>query len=413
MSETSLSEGKRAAQSLRNLLRLPQAQRHVLYEFFYSDIDSALFEDGLDDFIWCMNEMATELAKPNIRKHKLTKIHYREIRRNLGRPRRFSEAFLNEERFSLNQRREKVRVVQGNNGVPVGVKVENDEKITNSYLDADHWRDIPKKVPGLITVGTRVDAVVFSNNASESLLSVSDNSIDSGLTKIHTGLYTGTISAVDTMTRSYRVTFDKDVLGTRSVLDTDLRVCRKADLPIIDISSQIDKLKQNSAKTPTNNDFLPNSDPKNSDPKKPSYLPMESILQGYTVRYLTAIHRYSELLNKKQNLLKALQEKNSHAKAMMGEKYTNNAKIYNIVSELEPDFQKHYNELIFEIAEVNEHLQVVLKIVREGPKTVGKVDLDGDDNKRRKTVNRNLLTHQKVYNLSLILMTNQRTHHQV
>ena len=59
----------------------------------------------------------------------------------------------------------------------------------------------------------------------------------------------------------------------------------------------------------------------------------------------------------------------------MGEKYTNNAKIYNIASELEPDFQKNYNELIFEIVEVNEHLQVVLKIVREGPKTVEKVDL--------------------------------------
>lgn len=93
------------------------------------------------------------------------------------------------------------------------------------------------------------------------------------------------------------------------------------------------------------------------------------------MRYLTAIHRYSELLNKKQNLLNTLKDKNSHAKAMMGEKYTNNAKIYNIVSELEPDFQKNYNELIFEIVEVNEHLQVVLKIVREGPKTVEKVDL--------------------------------------
>merc|ERR1711978_52070 len=88
-------------------------------------------------------------------------------------------------------------------------------------------------------------------------------------------------------------------------------------------------------------------------------------------------------------LLKNLQDKNNHAKAMMGEKYTNNCKIYNVVSELEPDFQNKYNELVFEIEEVNKHLKTVEIIIREGPK--GKNESGTNDNEVDEGKNNNFL----------------------
>ena len=77
------------------------AQRWITYEFFYSDIDKCLFEAGYDDFLMCLRDMYPQISSREVRETRMTRHHYRAIKKHLGKPRRFSQAFLAEERKTL------------------------------------------------------------------------------------------------------------------------------------------------------------------------------------------------------------------------------------------------------------------------------------------------------------------------
>lgn len=76
-----------------------QARRWVYCEFFYSGVDQQLFL-GDNEFGQLLREMF-----PNLCTLKLCRPEWRAIRRMIGKPRRCSDAFLNEERESLEAKR--------------------------------------------------------------------------------------------------------------------------------------------------------------------------------------------------------------------------------------------------------------------------------------------------------------------
>lgn len=70
---------------LKNLLKLPKAHKFVSYEWFYSNIDQALF-NGENDFQACLRE-----SFPQLKTRLLSRIEWTKIRRIMGKPRRCSQ----------------------------------------------------------------------------------------------------------------------------------------------------------------------------------------------------------------------------------------------------------------------------------------------------------------------------------
>ncbi|VDP92598.1 unnamed protein product, partial [Echinostoma caproni] len=143
---------------LRNVLKLPKAHKWVFYEWFYSNLDRPLLL-GENDFRICLRENF-----PNVKTRRLSRAHWSLLRRLMGKPRRCSMAFFDEERRSLNEKREKIRTLQGTRSVQL-----------------------------------------------EFLLRYPTD-----------GLYTGKVDAIDALRHCYRVTFDKVALGTRSIPDYEV-----------------------------------------------------------------------------------------------------------------------------------------------------------------------------------------------
>lgn len=94
---------KETLKRLKNLLKLPKARRWVYCEFFYSDIDRELLLSE-SEFRLCLRE-----SFPNLKTRNLTRTEWRKIRRLIGKPRRCSQAFFDEERQVLEQKRRRIR----------------------------------------------------------------------------------------------------------------------------------------------------------------------------------------------------------------------------------------------------------------------------------------------------------------
>ncbi|XP_069092271.1 protein lin-9 homolog isoform X1 [Pleurodeles waltl] len=163
---------------LRNLLKLPKAHKWCIYEWFYSNIDKPLFE-GDNDFCVCLKE-----SFPNLKTRKLSRVEWGKIRRLMGKPRRCSSAFFEEERSALQQKRQKIRLLQ-----------------QRKVADISQFKDLPEEIPLPLVIGTKVTA---------------------RLRGLHDGLFTGQIDAVDTLNSTYRVTFDRSGLGTHTVPDYEV-----------------------------------------------------------------------------------------------------------------------------------------------------------------------------------------------
>ncbi|XP_053568770.1 protein lin-9 homolog [Bombina bombina] len=163
---------------LRNLLKLPKAHKWCIYEWFYSNIDKPLFE-GDNDFCVCLRE-----SFPNLKTRKLTRVEWGKIRRLMGKPRRCSASFFEEERTALDNKRKKIRLLQ-----------------QRKVADVSQFKELPEEIPLSLVIGTKVTA---------------------RLRGIHDGLFTGQIDAVDTKNSTYRVSFDRNGLGTHTIPDYEV-----------------------------------------------------------------------------------------------------------------------------------------------------------------------------------------------
>lgn len=311
--------GQKIGMRLRNLLKLPKAHKWVCYEWFYSDIDRTLFE-GENDFMICLRE-----SFPELKTRELSRVQWTKIRRMMGKPRRCSQSFFEEERKELERKRNKIRALQ-------------QRKITDF---SNFNKDLPNEIPLQLVIGTKVTA---------------------RLRRPQDGLFTGSIDAVDTSNNTYRITFERQGLGTHSI--PDYEVLSNEPPETINLAHFSQKFRPRS--------YLPaymtmglgpnarsslrtNVDPLLSCPlvaQKPP-LPDEGTLGGFPIKLLESIVRVTKILNSKRGKIKKLNEMNTKAE-----------KIKSHGTNLPEDFERSYAGVVIELERMNRDLQEYLTEVQ-------------------------------------------------
>lgn len=300
--------GQKIGMRLRNLLKLPKAHKWVCYEWFYSNIDHTLFS-GDNDFMICLKE-----SFPELKCRELTRIEWTKIRRMMGKPRRCSQSFFEEERAELEKKRNKIRSLQ-----------------QRKTADIANYKDLPLEIPLQLVIGTKVTA---------------------RLRKPQDGLFTGSIDAVDTSNNTYRITFERQGLGTHSV--PDYEVLSNEPPETITISSFQHKFRPRTYTSTVQNTSIGNLKYKNdpllsgSDlPKKTVYY--EGTLGGFPVKLLKHMVLVSKILNIKKKKISNLKDMNADAE-----------RFQSFGTDMPEDFEKRYAGILIELERLNKDLQTYL-----------------------------------------------------
>ncbi|XP_071531196.1 protein lin-9 homolog isoform X3 [Panulirus ornatus] len=353
--QTITTPDKKVAQQngvrLRNFLKLPQAHKWVYFEWFYSNIDKPLF-GGENDFQIVLKE-----AFPDLRTRRLTRRQWGMIRRMMGKPRRCSQAFFQEECQSLDKKRHVLRLLQ-------------QRKITDTASLKDF--PLPDQIPLQLVIGTKVTARIR---------------------KPENGLYTGVIDAVDTSDNTYRITFDRHGIGTHSIPDFEVLSSEGAEImPLSSFSQKFRPRPPLGMVTPPR-PLLPKQEPGSAgadspalsltndpilaqSPLKSSKISMDDTLGGFPVKCLVQIVQLSKILRAKREKIGALRDMNAQAEKQ---------RSYGL--ELNIDFQRKYAGLVLEIEklnrELNQHLLAVQQFCQEiAPEQSGPTLLPGQIRER-------------------------------
>lgn len=301
--------GQKIGMRLRNLLKLPKAHKWVCYEWFYSDIDRTLFS-GENDFSICLKE-----SFPELKTRELTRVEWTKIRRMMGKPRRCSQAFFDEERLELEKKRNKIRALQ-----------------QRKATDMVSFKDLPGEIPMQLVVGTKVTA---------------------RLRKPQDGLFTGIINAVDTSNNTYRITFERQGLGTHSV--PDYEVLSNEPPETITISTFQNKRPNIYGNTPLISPF--NSIKHKKDPllsvsmiNKPILHTNEGRVGGFPIRLLQNMVLVTKILTVKKALIKLLRSMNTEAE-----------KCNSFDKEFPEDFERRYALILIDLEKLNKDLQTFLE----------------------------------------------------
>ncbi|XP_072376091.1 protein lin-9 homolog [Diabrotica undecimpunctata] len=306
--------GQKIGLRLRNLLKLPKAHKWVCYEWFYSNIDRCLF-DGDNDFTICLKE-----SFPDLKLKELTRVEWTKIRRMMGKPRRCSQAFFNEERLELEKKRKKIRALQ-----------------QRKATDMTSFKDLPPEVPMQLVIGTKVTA---------------------RLRKPQDGLFTGSIDAVDTSNNTYRITFERQGLGTHSVPDYEV-LSNEPPETISIMSFQATFRPRNNVsfspvlKSPVTNNLKLRKDPLLSGSllNTPPFLPSldEGKIGGYPAKLLEKMVLVTKILNVKKLKIKMLKSLNSEAE-----------KLFSFDEDIPDDFERTYASVLVDLEKLNFDLQKYL-----------------------------------------------------
>ncbi|CAG9792093.1 unnamed protein product [Diatraea saccharalis] len=297
--------GQRIGMRLRNLLKLPKAHKWVCFEYFYSNIDKALF-DGENDFMICLKESFPQLAH-----RKLTQVQWAKIRRMMGKPRRCSQAFFAEERKELERKRKLIRYIQQRKTADISLK------------------DLPNEIPMQLVVGTKVTA---------------------RLRKPQDGLFTGCIDAVDTSNNTYRISFERPKLGTHSV--PDFEVLSNDPPDTICLSSITQKFRPRQVVHDIYNICQPYSHMNNNTKGDPLIgcadikKHLESANSNYPLAFMELIVRLTKILHAKRGKINRLKEYNSEAekRKCFGQKFPE-------------DFERKYASVVIDLERMNMDLQ--------------------------------------------------------
>ncbi|XP_014232313.1 protein lin-9 homolog isoform X2 [Trichogramma pretiosum] len=308
--------GQKIGMRLRNLLKLPKAHKWVCYEWFYSNIDKTLFE-GDNDFLICLNE-----SFPQLKTHKLTRTEWGQVRRMMGKPRRCSQAFFEEERKELDKKRQKIRLIQ-------------QRKTADSMI----LKDLPSEIPLQLVIGTKVTA---------------------RLRKPQDGLFTGVIDAVDTSNNTYRITFDRAGLGTHSV--PDYEVLSNDPPETISRSSISHKFRPRSVQQFANSSAYAmkmgsprlHNDPLISNATITKKMHAGEANNSYPVKLLENMVKVGKIIAIKKIKIKHLKDLNSEAerKKSVGEN-------------LPSDFERKYAGIVVELERMNTDLQELLNEIQD------------------------------------------------
>ncbi|XP_060551610.1 protein lin-9 homolog isoform X2 [Ruditapes philippinarum] len=327
----STGNDKRVAQiigvRLRNLLKLPKAHKWVCYEWFYSNLDQPLFQ-GENDFQVCLKE-----SFPQLKLKKMRRVEWSKIRRLMGKPRRCSSSFFEEERAALHTKRHKIRLLQQRKINEVG-----------------SHEDLPEEVPVHLVIGTKVTA---------------------RLRRPQDGLFTGVVDALDTVHNTYRVTFDRPGLGTHSIPDYEVRSSEPVET--IPLSAYQQKARPRNVQHRTHGSlmspprFIPNNftsgysldnDPLLSgSPFKGQLMSIEGgTYGGFPIKFLVLVTRLSKILDIKKEWIKQLKEMNTEAEKRVHKSYQ---------QPIPPEFQKKYANIVLELENLNKDLNEYLVGVQQ------------------------------------------------
>lgn len=324
---------------LRNLLKLPKAHKFVMYEFFYSNIDRAIFL-GNNEF-----ELFLIEAFPRLKTRMLTRIEWNKIRKTFGKPRRCSAKFFEEERLELERKRQKIRLLQ-------------------SRKTGDHSFvcDLPPEIPVPFTIGTKVTA---------------------RLRTPQDGLFTGTIEGLIHKSHSYRITFERQGIGSQEIPDYEVMCGENVDAINLskitkefmsrpDVSyymvsplrpaGAFSSFGHNGASFRRSDPMLSSSSAIGSSMKlegytRPKYptlvLPTTGSIGGYPVKLLEAMVLVRKTLEVKQ--LQLLKIRRMNVEAEVVKSFGDNAP---------EDFQKKYASLLVEMERINRDLADYMNILQ-------------------------------------------------
>lgn len=311
---------------LKNVLKLPKARRWVYCEFFYSGVDQQLFL-GDNEFSQLLRE-----SFPNLQCRNLCRPEWRAIRRLIGKPRRCSQAFLNEERNALEIKRAKIRQIYEG---------------TVMSLSADSM-DLPLRLPRPLVVGAKIYARVRQPKD---------------------GVYAGTIDAV--LPDSYRVVFDKEeMIPPMIIKDSEVMSEQKVELLTLTYFLEQNRAAMPSSLIklgPTAQQFIASPRPLlRNDPLMsaaharfggPRRLPLnirDEKVGNFPVRMLVILVKLAKLIEMKRVLVKQLADLNTEAEKM------------NLLSNSYPyAFQEKYAQVVVDMEMLNKQMQSYLNGVNE------------------------------------------------
>ncbi|XP_062617485.1 protein lin-9 homolog isoform X2 [Saccostrea cucullata] len=311
-------QDKRMAQGigvrLRNLLKLPKAHKWVCYEWFYSNLDIPLFLIE-NDFCICMKE-----SFPQLKMKKLRRVEWCKIRRLMGKPRRCSPAFFEEERAALEIRRNKIRLLQ-----------------QRKMSELQTFKDLPDEIPMHLVIGTKVTA---------------------RLRKPQDGLFTGVVDALDTVTNTYRITFDRPGIGTHSIPDYEVLSVEPQETIPLSAFQQKHRPRQPAMFSPPK--FVPSLGSPNpeldNDPLLSGSTFTGKLLSleggtygGFPIKFLVQVTRLSKILSLKKDWINQLKDLNTQAEK---------------AQPITPDFQRKYATTVLELEQLNKQLGECLNVVQ-------------------------------------------------
>ncbi|CAD5213474.1 unnamed protein product [Bursaphelenchus xylophilus] len=313
---------------LKNVLHYPRSRLWVISEFFYSAVDRQIFLDE-NEFVQLIQD-----TFPNLKTFKLRLSEWREIRRLIGKPRRFSQSFLDEERRALNYKRKKIRQLYS--GQCCRLPPDN---------------DLPKRLPRQYVVGCKVFARI--RHPKE-------------------GIYAGTIDAI--LNEGYRVVFEKEEMIPPSVVQ-DTEVMPETPPELLNISYF---LEMNNANNSKNYSYLhnpltkptfvvdprqhrvvsmvggPNQTPTFSFQARPAVGPRDDKVGNFPLRMLVIMVKLFKVLSHKQTLIMNLKLMNDRAERLQ------------MVSNKYPiTFQERYAEILTELELANRLLDSYLNGIEE------------------------------------------------
>lgn len=258
----------------------------------------------------------------------LTRTEWSKIRKMMGKPRRCSQSFFDEERRELERKRQKIRLLQ-----------------SRKSGDISFVRDLPKEIPLSLPIGTKVTA---------------------RLRAPQDGIFTGVIEAIYSMSSEYRVTFDRTGLGTHSVPDYEILVNDHLEtIPVSNLTQNFRQKINGLCYVPSplaSANKLNRSDPLlgginsigfDAQMKLKNYVfPKESI-GGFQLRLLELIVRARKTLAAKQMKLTRLKSMNTEAETY---------KSYN--EPFPEDYQKRYASIVIGMEKLNKDNQKYLSEIQ-------------------------------------------------
>ena len=311
-----MDDAKLLGHRLRNLLRHKKSHQWITYEFFYANIDRTLL-GGDNDFQACLKESFPELKSKN-----LTRREWRNLRRMMGKPRRCSQAFLAEERAVLSNKRQKIRQLQ-----------------QQKFVDVSYYRDLPEQIPMSLVIGTRVTALLHEP---------------------HFGLFNGVIDAVDTKSQGYRITFDREQVGTHTVPDYEvLSIDLPEFLPLSSFQTRI-KPRRPILKSPKFLEVLAHQVAEALGGKLGSADNQTFVSDNeegggsqYPIKLLALMVRVSKMLALKKKRIYELKSMNDEAE-----------RLHSLDQEIPLELKKSYASTLIDLDKLNSDLEDHLKAVQ-------------------------------------------------